>query len=85
MFIALYEDSTYDIDLPYDKFAKYEMWHKLVVLVVEANTRMDDLLALFGQQASPSSSKKQGKREKEPQQCYLLCMDAVKGVEIPGW
>ena len=53
LFIALYEDSTYDIDLPCDKFAKYEMWHKLAGLVVgKANTTTDDSLALFGQQAS---------------------------------
>ena len=52
LFIALYEDSTYDVDLC-DKFAKYEMWHKLAALAVgKANTTTDYLLALFGQQAS---------------------------------
>ena len=51
------------------------MSHKLAALVVgKANTTTDDLLALFGQQASVVI---QEEREKgEPG--YLLCMGAAK-------
>ena len=42
--IALYEDSTYDVDLLCDKFTKYAMWHKPAALVDgKANTTTNEL------------------------------------------
>ena len=61
-----YEDSTYDVDLLYDKFAKYETRRKLADLVAgKADKTTDDSLALFGQQASSSSSKKKKRKERK--------------------
>ena len=52
------------VDPLYDKFAKYETRRKLAGLVAgKADKTTDDSLALFGQQASSSSSKKKGEKE----------------------
>ena len=84
--IALYEDSTYDVDLLYDKFAKYETRRKLADLVAgKAEKTTDDSLALFGQQASSSSSKNNGKRRGRGRTTTTLpAMDAVKRVTSRG-
>jgi hypothetical protein len=53
LFITLYDDSTYDIDLLCDKFAKYEMRHKLTAATEgKADATSNVSLAMVGQASS---------------------------------
>jgi len=62
---TLYDNSTYDVNLLCDKFAKYEMQCRLAdAKAGKAEGSSDGSLALFGQQAS-SSSKGKGKRDRK--------------------
>ena len=70
LFITLYDDPAYDVDLLCDKSAKYEMRHKLAdTKAGKAEGTSDGPLALFDQQAS-SSSKRQGMRDGKHITCY---------------
>jgi len=70
LFITLYDNSTYDVDLLCDKIAKYEMWRRLAdTKAGKAEGSSDGSLALFGQQASSSSMGK-GKRDMKHITCY---------------
>ena len=64
MFIALYEDTNYDIDFLCAKFAKYEMWLKLHEDMLKKDSKSGETaegsIALFGQ--LPADKKKKGKR-----------------------
>ena len=63
LFITLYDDSTYDVDLLCDKFAKYEMRQKLrATKAGKAEGTSDGNVALFGQQ---SADKGKGKRKRD--------------------
>ena len=70
LFITLYDDSTYDVALLCNKFAKYEMRRKLAdAIAFKAEGISDGSLSLFGQQAL-SSSKRKGKRDGRHITCY---------------
>jgi hypothetical protein len=63
LFITLYDDSTYDVDLLCYKFAKHELRHKLAAAKEgKADATADVSLAMFGQ-ASASKKKERKKRD----------------------
>ena len=63
LFITLYNDSTHDVDLLCNKFAKYEMCQKLwATKAGKAEGTSDGNVALFSQQ---SANKGKGKRKQD--------------------
>ena len=77
LFITLYDDSTYDINLLCNKFAKYEMRCKLAAAKAgRTDASSDGSLAMFGQ---ASSSKKKDKKEKKKRDHkHLTCLKCGK-------
>ena len=70
LFIALYEDNTFDVDLLCDKFAKYKMRQKLrVTKSGKAEGSTDGNIALFGQQ-SADKKKERKKQDLTDVTCY---------------
>ena len=56
-------------------------------MAAKADKTMDDSLALFGQQASSSSSKKRGKKERKGKvHSNVTCYGCgINPEEMPGW
>jgi len=78
LFITLYEDNSYDVDLLCDRFAKYEMRRKLAdAKDGKAGGTLDGSPALFGQSASlPSKGK--GKERKKRDLRNITCYGCGK-------
>jgi len=76
LFITLYDDSNYGVDLLCDRLAKYEMRRKLADAKDGKAERISDgSLALFGQSASIVIQGQRGGNEEEGlTECYLLWM-----------
>ena len=84
LFITLYDDPTYHVDLLCDKFAECEIRCKLAdAKASKAEETSDRSLALFGQQAS-SSSKRKGKRREAH---YLLRVreEGLHQIKMSRW
>jgi len=78
LFITLYEDNSYNVDLLCDRFAKHEMRRKLAdAKDGKAGGTSDSSLALFGQSAS-SSSKGKGKERKKRDLRNITCYGCGK-------
>ena len=73
LFITLYEDPTYDVDILCDRFTKYEMQRKVAATRdSRADTTSDATLALYGQHSSSSKGKgkERKKRDLKDVTCY---------------
>ena len=70
LFVTLYEDNTFDVDLLCDKFSKYEMRQKLrVTKFGRGEGSSDGNIALFGQQSAKKRKEKK-KRDLADVTCY---------------
>ena len=70
LFVTLYEDNTFDVDLLCDKFSKYEMRQKLrVTKSGRGEGSSDGNIALFGQQSAEKGKEKK-KRDLLDVTCY---------------
>jgi gag-polypeptide of LTR copia-type len=83
LFITLYDDSTYDIDLLCGKFAKYEMWRKLAAAKEgKADATANVSLAMSGQ-ASASKKKERKKRDYKHITCFKYSKKGHIQVKYP--
>ena len=68
VFISVYEDTTFDVDLLCTKFSRYEL-HQQARDVVDGKAD-DSAIALFGQQAGSGSGSRRGNRDLSNVTCF---------------